>query len=150
MPDDDHVSDFDAILPEDIKWRASDAFGPSIHISILIGRPRTNSPYVVRLKANPGARLMPHVHPEDRICTVIAGTFYLGRGSTFDPERLVAFPPGSVIVIPKNTPHFHCARNGEYILQLTAAGTTCVDYLPEYGQRTDLRRSPRQEAARPQ
>jgi ferredoxin-NADP reductase/MOSC domain-containing protein YiiM/ferredoxin len=41
---------------------------------------------------------MPHVHPEDRVYTVISGVFYIGRGEQFDSAKLEAYPPGSVIV----------------------------------------------------
>jgi hypothetical protein len=36
-----------------------------------------------------------------------------------------AFPPGSVMVLPGNTSHFHYAKSGEYITQLTAIGLLC-------------------------
>ena len=47
-----------------------------------------------------GVKLMPHTHPEDRIYTVISGVFYIGRGEHFDSEKLEAYPPGAVIVLP--------------------------------------------------
>ena len=69
-----------------------------------------------------GVKLMPHWHPEDRIYTVISGVFYIGLGDQFDVEKLVAYPPGSVIILPGNTCHFHWAKSGEYITQVTAIG----------------------------
>ncbi|MGA9979771.1 MAG: cupin domain-containing protein [Candidatus Sulfotelmatobacter sp.] len=45
-----------------------------------------------------GVKLMPHRHPEDRVYTVISGVFYIGLGDQFNPEKLEAYPPGSVIV----------------------------------------------------
>ena len=50
-------------------------------------------------------KLMPHGHPEDRVYTVISGIFYIGLGDKFDAEKLHAYPPGSVIVLPGNTSH---------------------------------------------
>ena len=50
---------------------------------------------------------MPHIHPEDRVYTVISGVFYIGLGDKFDTDKLEAYPPGSVIVLPGNTSHFH-------------------------------------------
>jgi quercetin dioxygenase-like cupin family protein len=73
---------------------------------------------------------MPHRHREDRLYTVISGVFYLGLGDAFDPERLQAYPPGAVITLPGNTSHFHWAKSGEYITQVTAIGPLgleCVD-----------------------
>jgi hypothetical protein len=66
----------------------------------LIGDISKPGPYVVRVKLPWDVKLMPHAHPEDRIYTVISGVFYIGRGQEFDPEKLVAYPPGSVIILP--------------------------------------------------
>jgi hypothetical protein len=40
-----------------------------------------------------------------------------------------AYPPGSVIVLPGNTSHFHWAKSGEYITQVTAIGPLGLEYL---------------------
>lgn len=72
---------------------------------------------------------MPHVNPEDRIYTVISGVFYIGIGDKFDENNLKAYPPGSVVVLPGNTPHFHLAKSGEYITQVYAIGPLGLDYL---------------------
>ena len=73
-------------------------------------------------------KLMPHKHPEDRIYTVISGVFYIGLGDQFEPEKLEAYPPGSVVVLPGNTWHFHWARSGEYVTQITAIGPLGIEY----------------------
>jgi hypothetical protein len=49
---------------------------------------------------------MPDKHPEGRVHTVIPGAFYIGLGDQFDADRLQAYPPGNVIVLPGNTPIF--------------------------------------------
>ena len=54
--------------------------------------------------------------------TVISGTFYIGLGHEFDRASLEAYPPGSVIVLPGDTPHFHWAKSGEYVTQVSAIG----------------------------
>ena len=72
---------------------------------------------------------MPHKHPEDRIYTVISGIFYIGLGDQFDAKELVAYPPGAVIILPGNTSHFHRARSGEYITQVTAIGSLGLEYI---------------------
>jgi hypothetical protein len=33
-----------------------------------------------------------------------------------------------VVVLPGNTPHFHWAKSGEYITQVTALGPIGLDY----------------------
>jgi hypothetical protein len=68
-------------------------------------------------------------HPEDRIYTVMSGVFYIGLGDRFDGDAVQAYPPGSVIVLPGNTPHFHWAKSGEYVTQITAIGPLGLEYL---------------------
>lgn len=120
---------FAAVLPEDIDWQAFAAFPASARLAVVVGTPTNPGPYVVRVKVPPGVKLMPHVHPEDRVYTVIAGVFYIGLGERFDPEKLHAYPPGSVIVLPGGTSHFHWAKSGEYITQVSGTGPLGIDYL---------------------
>ena len=96
---------------------------------MLVGDPTQPGPYVVRVKVPAGVKLMPHWHPEDRIYTVISGVFYIGLGSTFDAAKLTAYGPGSVIVLPGHTPHFHWAQSGEYVSQVSATGPLGMDYV---------------------
>jgi quercetin dioxygenase-like cupin family protein len=76
-----------------------------------------------------GTRMMPHRHPEDRIYTVISGIFYIGLGEEFNEERLVAYAAGSVVVLPGGQPHFHFAKSGEYVTQVSAIGPLGLDYV---------------------
>jgi quercetin dioxygenase-like cupin family protein len=120
---------FRSILPEDIDWQPFPAFPPAARLAVLVGHPSEPGPYVVRVKVPGGTKLMPHTHPEDRIYTVISGVFYIGRGDLFDGDKVQAFPPGSVIVLPANTSHFHWAKSGEYVTQVTAIGPLGLEYL---------------------
>jgi len=129
LPHQPGQSVFRSILPEDIEWKAFAAFPASVHLAVLVGQPLEPGPYVIRVKVPAGVRLMPHQHPEDRIYTVMSGVFYIGLGETFDGDKVQAFPPGSVIVLPGNTPHFHWAKSGEYVTQVTAIGPLGLDYL---------------------
>src|SRR5580704_4934406 len=119
---------FRSILPEDINWRAFPAFPPSVLLAVVVGEPSAPGPYLIRVKAPSGVKIMPHRHPEDRIYTVISGVFYVGLGDTFDAEKLQAYPPGAVIVLPGNTSHFHWAKSGEYVTQITALGPLGLEY----------------------
>lgn len=120
---------FRSILPEDIDWQPFPAFPPSARLAVVVGHPSEPGPYVVRVKVPAGVRLMPHRHQEDRVYTVISGVFYIGRGDQFDETKLEAFPPGSVVVLPGDTAHFHWAQSGEYVTQVTASGPISLEYL---------------------
>jgi len=63
------------------------------------------------------------------VYTVISGVFYIGLGDHFDDDKLQAYPPGSLIVLPGDTYHFHWAKSGEYVTQVTAIGPLGLEYL---------------------
>jgi quercetin dioxygenase-like cupin family protein len=85
---------------------------------------------------------MPHKHPEDRICTVVSGVFYIGLGEQFDGDKVKAYPPGSVIVLPGETWHFHWAKSSEYVTQVTAIGPLGLEYHdPDDDPRVQARQS---------
>jgi quercetin dioxygenase-like cupin family protein len=115
-------------LPEEIDWKPFVAFPPSARLAVVVGDPTEPGPYVIRVKVPQGVKLMPHRHPEDRVYTVMSGVFYVGLGEQFDPEELRAYPPGSVVVLPGGTYHFHWARSGEYITQVTGSGPLGLEY----------------------
>jgi quercetin dioxygenase-like cupin family protein len=120
---------FKTILPEDLDWKPFTAFPSSVQLAVVVGQPSEPGPYTTRVKAAHGAKLMPHKHPEDRVYTVISGVFYIGLGDEFDASKLEAYPPGAVIILPGNTHHFHWAKSGEYVTQITALGPLGMEYL---------------------
>jgi quercetin dioxygenase-like cupin family protein len=125
------TSKFGEVLGENIQWQPFPAFPPEARLAVLIGEPAKPGPYVVRVKVPAGVKLMPHTHPEDRIYTVISGVFYIGLGTSFDASKLKAYAPGSVIVLPANTPHFHWAKSGEYVSQVAGTGPLGIKYVAE-------------------
>lgn len=120
---------FKATLSEDVDWKPFAAFPPSVRLAVVVGQPTESGPYTIRVKVPHGEKLMPHKHQEDRVYTVISGVFYIGLGDEFDASKLEAYPPGAVVVLPGNTPHFHWAKSGEYISQVTAIGPLGLEYL---------------------
>ena len=127
---------FRSVLPEDVDWKPFASFPSSVRLAVLVGNPAEHGPYVIRVKVPSGVKLMPHRHSEDRIYTVISGVFYIGRGEQFDADKLVAYPPGSVIVLPGGAAHFHWAKSGQYISQVNAIGPLGFEYVdPNYDPR---------------
>ena len=126
QPDEDR---FHAIRPDDVAWKPFAAFPPQARLAVLVGDPTKAEPYVTRVKVPAGTKLMPHKHPEDRIYTVLSGVFYIGLGENFDESKLAAFGPGCLVVLPGGQPHFHWAKSGEYITQVTAIGPLGLDYV---------------------
>jgi hypothetical protein len=120
---------FRSVLSEDIDWRPFAEFPPSVRLAVVVGQPSEPGPYTVRVKVPHDVKLMPHWHPEDRVYTVISGVFYIGLGDRFEADKLQAYPPGSVIVLPGHTSHFHWAKSGEYVTQVTAIGPLGLEYV---------------------
>jgi hypothetical protein len=60
---------------------------------------------------------------------VISGVFCVGLGDEFDASKLEADPPRTVIILPGNTAHFHWAKSGEYVTQVTAMGPLGLECL---------------------
>ena len=120
---------FRSVLPEDVDFEPFPSFPSSARLAVVVGNPPDPGPYVVRVKASAGAKLLPHRHHEDRVYTVMSGVFYIGLGEQFDEAKLEAYPPGSVVVLPGNTAHFHWAKSGEYITQVQAIGPISLDYV---------------------
>ena len=130
---------FRSVLSEDIDWKPFAAFPPSVRLAVVVGRPSEAGPYTIRVRVPHGVKIMPHRHPEDRVYTVMSGVFYIGLGDQFDADKLQAYPPGSVIVLPGNTSHFHWAKSSEYITQVTAIGPLGLEYIsPKDDPRNDI------------
>jgi quercetin dioxygenase-like cupin family protein len=129
---------FKAIFSEDVDWKVFAAFPPTARLAVVIGQPWEPGLYTVRVKVPHGMKLMPHRHPEDRIYTVISGVFYIGLGDEFDANKLEAYPPGAVIILPGNMSHFHWAKSGDYVTQVSAIGPLGMEYVnPKDDPRND-------------
>jgi quercetin dioxygenase-like cupin family protein len=126
QPDEDR---FRAIRAEDVAWKRFTAFPEHARLAVLVGDPSKSGPFVIRVRMPSDTKMMPHQHSEDRIYTVISGVFYVGLGEVFDEAALTAHAPGTVLVLPAGTAHFHWARSGEYIAQVTAIGPLGLEYL---------------------
>ncbi len=67
----------------------------------------------------------PAFPPSVRLAVVVGQPSQPGP---YDGDKVEAYPPGSVIVLPGNTSHFHWAKSGEYVTQVTAIGPLGLEY----------------------
>jgi quercetin dioxygenase-like cupin family protein len=114
--------------PADIKW-VRNAAGTN-ESALLFGDPSQPGPYVMRLKWLPGNMSRPHVHGTDRFFVVISGTWWVGTGTTFDPDSTVPVPAGSYVIHHANQPHYDGAKEEETVIQVWGIGplkTTSVE-----------------------
>jgi hypothetical protein len=120
---------FKTILAEDVDWKPFPAFPPSLRLAVVVGQPSEPGPYTIRVKAPHGEKPMPHGHPEDLYRDLRGLLYRTNLGDEFDASKLEAYPPDAVIILPGNTPHFHWAKSGEYVTQITAMGPLGLEYL---------------------
>lgn len=100
----------------------------AIQTIVLKGDPTKLGLYTIMLRIPANTRIAAHTHPDDRIGTVISGTWYFGYGKAFDAGALKALPPGSFYTEPPDEPHFAETRDSEVVLQITGYGPTGTTY----------------------
>ena len=108
------------LLPQQIHYKT---MGSGAETAVLYGDPTKSGLYVMRLRLPAGAKVLPHIHPEEvRTLTVISGTLYFGFGEKWDESKLKAYPAGTFFSEVPTTPHFVAAKDGEVIFQATGIG----------------------------
>ena len=101
---------------------------------VVYGDPSKPGVYVIRAKFAPGVMSMPHTHPEDRLVTVIRGTWWSGTGEEFTPDKTVAMHPGAFMRHPAGEAHFDGAKQEEVVVQLIGSGPSGTKFIhPELG-----------------
>jgi quercetin dioxygenase-like cupin family protein len=101
---------------------------------VVYGDPSKAGVYVIRAKFAPGVMSMPHTHPEDRLATVIKGTWWSGTGVDFAPDRTEPMRPGAYMLHPAGEAHFDGAKEEEVIVQLIGYGPSGTKFIrPELG-----------------
>lgn len=108
--------------PAEMKFTADPAHA-GYESAVLVGDPTKPGVYAVRTKLPANIRIDPHSHPEQwRIATVLSGTLYYAQGDTFDEGKLKALGPGSLLVEPKDVPHFALTRGEDVMLHIVGEG----------------------------
>ena len=78
----------------EIQERAAPAFG-GIETVVLKGDPNQRGVYTIMLRVPAHTQIAAHSHRDDRVATVISGTWRIGYGDKFDESKLKPLPPGS-------------------------------------------------------
>lgn len=124
------------ITPGEVNWPAPTAGGvgtsgvSGIQTVMLKGDPSKPGVYTMLLRVGPGIRIQAHSHADDRVATVISGTWHFGYGREFNEGALKELPVGSVYTEPPNANHFAATRDEGAVVQITGygpSGTTYVD-----------------------
>jgi len=118
-------------LPNEIEFKAPVNPAPT-QTAVVYGDPTKPGVYVQRTKFAPGAKVMPHWHPDEwRTAVVLSGTLYFGVGEQWDESKLKAYPAGTFYSESAKTPHYVWAKDGEVIIQTTGMGPTAAASIPQ-------------------
>jgi quercetin dioxygenase-like cupin family protein len=100
-----------------------------IQTRVLKGDPNKPGLYTIQLTVPANTKIEAHTHPDDRVATVISGTWYIGYGSRFEEKKLKALISGSFYTEPTNVAHFARTGNQKVVVQITGYGPTGTKYV---------------------
>jgi hypothetical protein len=111
-------------LPDQIEWKGP-AGGPQQ--AVLVGDPmREGSLYIELVKWTPHHMSHPHFHPNDRYITVLSGTWWVGTGTKYDPDKTVPMPAGSFVTDLAKGIHYDGAKDEQAIIEIVGMGPATI------------------------
>ena len=120
---------------EIINMRATGSTAPgssnlsAVQVIVIHGDPSKPGLYTILLKVAANTKIPAHLHPDDRMGTIVSGTWYFGYGDTFDESKLKMLPVGSIYSEVKNQNHFAMTGNEPVIAEITGYGPSGVTYV---------------------
>jgi quercetin dioxygenase-like cupin family protein len=118
-----------SVTPEQVRWFTPPYYNDGRQRAQIYGDSSRSGAWVDRVKIPAGVRVLAHTHPHDELVTVIEGTWYLGEGEKFQPNKLKGYLAGSFIVIPAGVPHFVATKESAVIVQLSGTDKFGTDYI---------------------
>jgi pimeloyl-ACP methyl ester carboxylesterase len=107
------------------------SFLPGVSTKVLFGDPSKAGFYTIVLSVPANTTIGAHSHRDDRMATVVSGTWQFGYGDRFNEPALKSLPPGSVYSEPGAANHF--ARTGAepVLVQISGLGPTDTRYVDQ-------------------
>jgi hypothetical protein len=112
-------------LPSQIPWMEVSAI-PGLKIATLAGNPSKPELYVQLIHWPPNRMSRPHYHANDRFITVLSGTWWVGSGTKFDPDKTVPMPPGSFVTHFAKQVHYDGAKDSEAVIEVVGIGPAAM------------------------
>ena len=100
-----------------------------IETVVLKGDPNQAGVYTIMLRVPAHTKIAAHSHRDDRVATVVSGTWHIGYGEKFDEAKLKALPPGSFYTEPPSQAHFAETGDEDVVVQITGFGPSSTDYV---------------------
>ena len=113
-----------------------------VHTKVLAGNPAASGFYSILLFVPPRTTIQAHSHRDDRMATVVSGTWQFGYGTHFDENALKTLPVGSVYSEPGGVNHFARTAEDPVVVHISGFGPTDTRYFnpsddPEYQKKSE-------------
>jgi pimeloyl-ACP methyl ester carboxylesterase/uncharacterized RmlC-like cupin family protein len=105
------------------------SFVAGVTTKVLAGDPSKPGFYTIILSVPANTTIPAHSHGDDRMATVVSGTWQFGYGDRFDENALRRLPPGSVYSEPGASNHFARTGSEPVLVQITGVGPTDTRYV---------------------
>jgi uncharacterized RmlC-like cupin family protein len=105
------------------------SFLAGVSTKVLSGDPSKPGFYTIILSVPANTTIPAHSHHDDRMATVVSGTWQFGYGDRFDESALKLLPPGSVYSEPSASNHFARTGSEPVLVQITGVGPTDTRYV---------------------
>lgn len=123
------------MTPTEVSAKSADdhAAGSSglagVHTQVLAGDPSKPGFYTILLFVPASTTIQAHSHRDNRMATVVSGTWNFGYGDHFDESALKTLPAGSVYSEPGGKTHFARTTTEPVVVELSGYGPTDTVYF---------------------
>ena len=115
--------------------KSSDSTAPGssnasgVQVIVIHGDPSAKGLYTILLKVAAHTTIAAHLHPDDRVATVIEGTWYFGYGDAFNKSKLKKLSAGSIYTEVEGQNHFAMTHETPVVVEITGYGPSGVTYV---------------------
>lgn len=88
----------------------------------VFGDPSKPGMYIMRVQLPPNAKNRPRFYDQNRFVTVLKGTWWVGEGAVFQPEKVVPVREGGLMYQPANIKTFDITGTTGALLQIVGTG----------------------------
>jgi len=112
-------------------------FPPDQRFETVSGDPaKEGAPFVIRIHAEAGYIIMPHIHPIDENIVVVKGTWAVGMGDRFNRQALEPMEVGAYALVSKTMAHFALSKT-DTIVQVHGTGPFTTHWVVPIYELTD-------------
>ncbi len=97
--------------------------------TVLVGDPKKQGLYTVRVAIPARTQVRPHTHSDNRSVVVISGVWQMGYGTQFDAKALKELRPGSLFTEPAGQPHFSQTSDEPVVILVTGYGPNDTKFV---------------------